>query len=179
MAGKPKALVVDEHAARRALDYLLSVRDELVAQDETVTADDQLMLDMLDAEGGDCMDVLRALLAAALDAEAMAEAIERRREDMYVRQQRNENRARRLLNIAAEATRKLGLTRLETEDATLSFRAGGKRIEIESEDMIPRRFLKTTETVDKAALKAFIAEGNTVPGVQIVQGPETHTVRTK
>ena len=65
--------------------------------------DQQLLADMLDAEGGDAMQVLERLVDASLEADAMADAAKARKADMAERQARFERRRDTLRSIAKSA----------------------------------------------------------------------------
>lgn len=140
--------------------------------------DDATFLDTLDGET-DAGDVADRLIAAALDAEAMAEAIKAQEADLKARRERIAARGeayRRQLLSLLDAT---GLKKLERPRATISRRAGLPSVRITDETAVPTQLCKTTITPDKAAIKAQLLAGEAVPGAEIVMGDDGVTVRTK
>ena len=63
--------------------------------------------------------------------------------------------------------------------ATISRRAGLPSVQITDEAAIPSQLCKTTVAPDKAAIKAQLLAGETVPGAQIVMGADGVTVRVR
>lgn len=140
--------------------------------------DADTFLDTLDGET-DAADIADRLLAALADADAMAEAIKSQEADMKARRQRYEARGdafRRQLFLLLDA---IGEKKLERPRATVSRRSGLPSVQITDETAIPSQLCKTTVTPDKAAIKAQLLAGETVPGAQIVMGDDGVTVRTK
>jgi len=75
----------------------------------------------------------------------------------------------------------MGLSKIELPAATLSIRAGSVSVQITDADAIPSQLctVKTTTAPDKKAIRAQIEAGETVPGAELVRGPDTLSVRTK
>jgi len=140
--------------------------------------DAEAFLDTLDGET-DAADIADRLLAELADAEAMAEAIRGQEADMKARRQRYDMRGeafrRQLLNLLDA----IGEKKIERPRATVSRRAGLPSVQITDEAAVPSQLCKTTVTPDKAAIKAQLMAGETVPGAQIVVGDDGVTVRTK
>lgn len=140
--------------------------------------DADAFLDTLDGET-DAADIADWLLAELADAEAMAEAIRGQEADMKARRQRYDMRGeafrRQLLNLLDA----IGEKKIERPRATVSRRAGLPSVQITDEAAIPSQLCKTTVAPDKAAIKAQLMAGETVPGAQIVVGEDGVTVRTK
>ena len=140
--------------------------------------DAEAFLDTLDGET-DAADIADRLLAELADAEAMAEAIRGQEADMKARRQRYDMRGeafrRQLLNLLDA----IGEKKIERPRATVSRRAGLPSVQITDEAAIPSQLCKTTVAPDKAAIKAQLMAGETVPGAQIVVGDDGVTVRTK
>ena len=140
--------------------------------------DAEAFLDTLDGET-DAADIADRLLAELADAEAMADAIRGQEADMKARSQRYDMRGeafrRQLLNLLDA----IGEKKIERPLATVSRRAGLPSVQITDEAAVPSQLCKTTVTPDKAAIKAQLMAGETVPGAQIVVGDDGVTVRTK
>ena len=87
---------VTTHDVSRARFLLEQVSTALLEADPQMRDDDALFLDMLDGEGADVLDLLRAALRASLDAEAQARACKGRMAQLAERQRRHEARAEAL-----------------------------------------------------------------------------------
>lgn len=140
--------------------------------------DDATFFDTLDGET-DIGDIADRLLAEALDAEAMADAIKAQEADMKARRDRMGARGdayrRQLLSLLDAAN----IKKMERPRATISRRAGLPSVRITDERAIPSQLSKIVSTPDKAAIKAQLLAGETVPGAEIVMGDDGVTVRTK
>lgn len=140
--------------------------------------DEVTFIDTLDGET-DAGDIADRLIAAALDAEALAEAIKAQEAELKARRDRITARGeayRRQLLSLLDAT---GLKKMERARATISRRAGLPSVRITDETAVPSQLCKTTVTPDKAAIKAQLLAGEAVPGAEIVMGDDGVTVRTK
>jgi hypothetical protein len=140
--------------------------------------DADAFLDTLDGET-DAADIADRLIAELADAEAMAEAIKAQEADLRSRRCRYEMRGdafrRQLLNLLDA----MGEKKIERPRATVSRRAGLPSVQITDEAAIPTQLCKTTVAPDKAAIKAQLMAGETVPGAQIVIGDDGVTVRVR
>src|SRR3954467_8891577 len=94
-----------------AIERAMSAAQQLIASlgDD---ADDALKLDMLEGET-DVLEVVKRLVRAALDAEAMAEAAKARQVDLAVRRTRFEARAESVRETAKAMLDALGVNRLQ------------------------------------------------------------------
>lgn len=140
--------------------------------------DGETFLDTLDGET-DAADIADKLLADMLGAEAMADAIRGEIADLTARRNRFDARGeaiRAQLMALLDAT---GEKKMERPRATISRRAGIASVQIIDETAIPSQLCKTTVAPDKAAIKAQLLAGETVPGAQIVTGSDSLAVRVK
>lgn len=140
--------------------------------------DGETFLDTLDGET-DAADIADKLLADMLGAEAMADAIRGEIADLTARRNRFDARGdaiRAQLLALLDAT---GEKKMERPRATISRRAGIASVQIIDETAIPSQLCKTTVAPDKAAIKAQLLAGETVPGAQIVTGSDSLAVRVK
>jgi len=163
----------------RARFILLQAAGSLEAQDAAIRDDAALFLDMLDAEGGDAVDLLRAALRTSLEAEAQAAACKARAAQLVERQRRHEARAVALAASVHQAMRDLGIPRLRDAEFTASRRDGVPRVEVSDASLLPGAFVRTKHEPDKAALLAALKAGQTIPGAILAQGDETLTVKVK
>jgi len=170
---------ITAHDVGRARFILLQAASGLEAQDPAIRDDAALFLDMLDAEGGDAVDLLRAALRASLEAEAQAAACKARAAQLAERHRRHETRAEALAAAVHQAMRELGLPRLRDAEFTASRRDGVVRVEVSDASLLPTAFVRTKQEPDKAALLAALKAGQTIPGAILAQGDETLTVKVK
>lgn len=140
--------------------------------------DEVTFLDTLDGET-DAADIADKLIAAMQEAEAMAEAVKAQEADLKARRARFEARGdafrKQMLHLLDAA----GMKKMERPAATISRRAGLPSVQITDESAVPSQLCKTTITPDKAAIKAQLLAGETVPGAVIVTGDDGVTVRVK
>ena len=134
---------------------------------------------MLDAEGGDALDMLRAGLRASLDAGAQARACKERMGQLAERQRRHEDRAAALHAAVHQAMRDLGIPRLRDPEFTAARREGSERAEVSSLDLLPERYVRLKREPDKAPLLAALKAGEDVSGAVLVRGEEILTVKVK
>ena len=170
---------VTTHDVSRARFLLEQVAHTLLDQDPSLRDDDTLFTDMLDAEGGDALDLLRAGLRASLDAEAQARACKERMGQLAERQRRHEDRAAALHAAVHQAMRDLGIPRLRDPEFTAARREGSERAEVPDVKLLPKRFVRVKEEPDKAPLLAALKAGEDVSGAVLVRGEETLTVKVK
>jgi hypothetical protein len=172
-------VAVTTHDVGRARFILLQAAGSLDAQDPAIRDDAALFLDMLDAEGGDAVDLLRAALRTSLEAEAQAAACKIRAAQLAERQHRHEARAAALAAAVHQAMRDLGIPHLRDAEFTASRRDGVVRVEVSDASLLPGAFVRTKHEPDKAALLAALKAGQTIPGAILAQGDETLTVKVK
>ena len=170
---------VSAHDVGRARFILLQTASQLEAQDPSIRDDDALFLDMLDGEGGDAVDLLRAAMRASLDAEAQAAACKARMGQIAERGLRHEVRAAALAAAVHQAMRDLGLPRLRDAEFTASRRDGVLRVEVADAALLPAAYVRTRTEPDKAALLAALKAGEAIPGAALAQGEETLAVKVK
>lgn len=170
---------VTTHDVSRARFILEQAATALLEADPQMRDDDALFLDMLDGEGGDALDLLRAALRASLDADAQALACKGRIGQLAERQRRHQARAEALQGAVHRAMRDLGLPRLRDPEFTASRREGGERVEVADPGLLPDPYVRTKREPDKAALLAALKAGEAIPGAVLARGDETLTVKVK
>lgn len=142
--------------------------------------DEEAFLDTLDGET-DALDLLDAEISAVQSDEALAKAIKSCESDLKTRRERIEMRAdahRKNLRLILGA---IGISKAERPAATVSIRPGTLSVRITDEAEIPSQLMRETVTraPDKAAIKAQIEAGETVPGAEMARGDDVLTVRVK
>ena len=170
---------VTTHDVSRARFILEQAANALLEADPQMRDDDALFLDMLDGEGGDALDLLRAALRASLDADTQARACKGRIGQLAERQRRHEARAEALAAAVHRAMRDLGLPRLRDPEFTASRREGGERVEVADPALLPPAYVRTRQEPDKAALLAALKAGQAIPGAALARGDETLTVKVR
>jgi hypothetical protein len=140
--------------------------------------DQETYLDTLDGET-DYLDVADALLRANVEDEALQSGLADVMKTMKARHDRIgariDARKAALLTLMNAADVK----KLERPVATVSRRAGSLSVRITDEADLPSqlRRVKTISEPDKIAIKAHLQAGETVPGAELVRGPDGVTIR--
>jgi hypothetical protein len=132
--------------------------------------DEQTVADTLEAENGDLIDKLCAVMAVALSMEAEAEQVQRFvLERAQARIVRLTKRAERLRQYALDAM--VGTNQVEVKQPDLHFRVrvNPPSVVIDDEKKLPMFFtvVKTVESIDKAAIKKALEAGEDVPGAHV------------
>ncbi len=126
----------------------------------------------------DVEELLARVLRAAVEADAMRKmGIER----MTALEERIERYAQRALNLRATAFAAmdaLGRKKVELPDLTASIRQNAPRLIITDETQIPLSLTKTTTVIDKAAVKAALANGP-VPGAELSNSLPSISIRVR
>jgi hypothetical protein len=142
--------------------------------------DEDLYQDMIEGET-DALDLLDSQIASMQNDEALAEAIKAQEANLKARRERIEWRADAHKKAALLIMNAAGLKKAERPRATISVRPGSVSVQITDEAEIPTQLMreKITRAPDKAAIKAQLEAGETVPGAELVRGAETISVRVK
>jgi hypothetical protein len=160
-----------------AMTALLRLRDELIAIDPEIEQDDRLLLDMLDAEGGDAVQIIERVIRASIEANALADAAKRRKQEIDERKARFERRRDALRRVALDALSALGVAKLEREDFTASIRAGQPHVVVTDIDALPDAFRRVKVEAEKALIHAAFKSGHSIPGAEISNTAPSLTVR--
>lgn len=142
--------------------------------------DEETYLDTLDGET-DALDLLDREIAAMQADEALSEAIKAREADLKVRRERIDMRAdahRKNLRLILNA---MGVPKAERALATVSLRPGTLSVRIVDEAEIPSQLMreKVTRAPDKAAIKAALEAGETIPGAELARGDDVLMMRIR
>ena len=142
--------------------------------------DEDLYQDMIEGET-DALDLLDSQIASMQNDEALAEAIKAQEANLKARRERIEWRADAHKKAALLIMNAAGMKKAERPRATISVRPGSVSVQITDEAEIPTQLMreKITRAPDKAAIKAQLEAGETVPGAELVRGAETISVRVK
>lgn len=140
--------------------------------------DAETFWDTLDGET-DALDIADHIIRHMQDDAALAAAAKAQAEALAMRAKRlasREGAHKKALLALLDAT---GQKKLERPCATVSRRKGSVSVNITNADDVPSQLctVKTVTTPDKTAIKKQIDAGETVPGAELVRGPDGVTVR--
>jgi hypothetical protein len=164
---------------RRAFEALTFARERLLAED-VGPEDQKLWADMLEGEAdGDPLAVIDRIIEGALDAEAMAEAVQQRRQDLAERKARHERRADRLRQTAQDMLTALDITTLSRAAYGASIGPGRAHVVITDEDRLPPDLVRIKREPNKDAIAKFLKAGEQVAGAELSNPQQVMTVRKR
>jgi len=152
---------------------------DLLAAYPELAEDEQLRADTIEGET-EAQAVLSRIISQALDAEAMAAAVQSRIDALKARQAASQRRREAMRRFAQRLMLAGGLKSVRLPEATLSISRGRDSIEITDEDALPSWAwsVDVVRKPSKTAIKEAIDAGVTVPGAQVRTGEQTLAVRT-
>lgn len=142
--------------------------------------DEETYADTLEGET-DVMELLDREITAMQADESLAAAIKAQVADLNIRRERIEMRADAHKRNLMLVLRHAALAKAERPRATVSIRPGSVSVAITNEADIPSQLMreKITRAPDKAAIRAQIESGETVPGAELVRGEDAIAVRVR
>lgn len=140
--------------------------------------DAQAFLDTLEGET-DALEIVDALIEADQEARAMAAAVAERIKDMQARKSRMEAASAAHRVALGQVLDAIGERKLTRPLATVSRTAPRAGLRITDEAALPSQLCRTKVEPDKAAIKAQLEAGETVPGAELATGPAGVMVRAK
>lgn len=179
MTDKPPS----QWAVGRVLDIVREMRERQIAQPAIDNDEGDLRTIYPDwaetSTAVDPNDVLRRLVRAAIEADSMDEAIERRIDDLRVRQERYVGRRKEYRASIAMVMQALELDRFTDTDATVTLRPNRGGALITSGDP-PDEYARITRAWDKTRAKQALLDGEVVENAALSQGGEPIlTIRSK
>jgi len=158
----------------------LSLIERIAAELAPYRDDEETYLDTLDG-ATDALDLLDREIASEQADRAFVAALADHIKALKARADRIDMRADARRKAQLLILNAIGLRKVERPLATLSLRAGSVSVQITDEAAIPSQLctIKTSTSPDKAAMRAQIEAGETVPGAELVRGDETLSVRIK
>jgi hypothetical protein len=126
----------------------------------------------------DVEELLARVLRAAVEAADMAGMIQRRVDELEIREARYKCRAENLRATAFAAMDALGRKKVELPDLTASIKQNAPRVVITDETLIPAELTRTTVAPDKTAIKAALAKGP-VPGAELSNSLPAISIRVR
>lgn len=142
--------------------------------------DEATFWDSLDGET-DVLDIADRVIARMQEDAALADAAAAQAAALASRAARLTARGTAHKAALLHLLDAAGQKKLERPAATISRRAGSVSVNITNEDDIPSQLMtvKTTTAPDKAAIKRAIEAGETIPGAELVRGPDSLIVKVK
>jgi len=168
-------------AMEQAMSVLMQLREELLTIDPSIVSDPRLYTDMLDAEGGNALDVFDRVIRSIIDNEDMVEAAKRRIEIIEERKARYEAVAAALRRKAKEALLTLGIEKRETEDFTAYMGKGKTKVLVPHPEKLPKgyRRITVTDVPDKDAIGKALMSGVAVEGAELSNAEPSFSIRTR
>lgn len=162
------------HALQQEAQAALALREALT---KLPGMDDDTVRDSIEGETG-LHEALAGAAAILTDCEVMQDGLEAKIEEFEARLKRYKDRDG-FVRAAIEQAMTIGnLKKHELPDCTLSLSLRGGGVVVTDEAIVPSRFWKPRDPeIDKAAIKAAIKDGETVPGASISSGSVSLTVR--
>lgn len=124
-------------------------------------------------------DTLADFIRAAMDDDALAEALSSRMKDMAERKSRLQARADKRRAIALALMSAVEMPRVEMPEFTASPRMSPPKVVVTEEALLPDAFVRVTKAPDKVALREALARGENIPGAMLGNGHLSLSVRTK
>lgn len=142
--------------------------------------DGDAFFDTLDGET-DVLDIADWMIGKLLDDEALSDAAAAQINDLVQRRMRMDMRINSMKGRLFTLLDATGAKKMERPRATISRRVGSVSVRITDEAAVPSQLctVKTITAPDKAAIKAQIEAGISVPGAELARGPDGITVRVK
>ena len=166
-----------EQALRSEITSYLILADELKALYADI--DDETLLDTLEGIS-DLPELVKAIVRSSLGDEVLIGALKQRVEDMQARLSRLKDRFDRKRELAAWAMENAEISKVESEDFTLSLRQGPPRLHVEDQDKLPVEFfIPQPPRLDRTGLIHALKRGDIIPGSNLVAGEMHIAVRTR
>jgi hypothetical protein len=154
-----------------------SIRDRIGAQDPQI--DEQTLADTVEGLT-DVLEILQAIVRAALADEAMVRGLKCLLSDMQGRLDRLQERAAKRRQIARDVMVELDLKKLNAPDFTVSIREGAPSLMVINEDEVPSIYWQPGEPLlRRQALADTLKQGSDVPGVALSNPEPVLSVRVR
>lgn len=143
---------------------------------DAIGDDDPDLIECIDAET-DVLDITDRLLGELGEAEAWEEAAKHMAERYALRAKRMAEKQRSLKKALGSILDATGEKSLRRPLATVSRTRPHTSVVITDEASVPTQLCRITKSPDKAAIKAQIEAGESVPGAELQQGAPGVAVR--
>lgn len=171
---------MNQHLVSNAVNDWSRMRERLLLQYPDLADDIETLNDTLEGIA-DLPDLLVAVMRQADEAEMLVTGIDARMDDLKARKDRLKRRSEAIRDAVCEAMQRADLPKIEAPDFTVSTRRMPPAVVVTDEGQIPPGYMKekVTTAPDKAAIKAALEAGETVPGCALNNGGVGLTVRRK
>lgn len=139
--------------------------------------DEAALLAALTAEGADIETILRRMIQAAIEADAMHDAVTLRMEEMGRRRERHGRRHDAYRGAAFAIMDALGMQRFADAEFTATIGKPRAAVVITDEAAVPGSYFDTVRKLRRADLSADVKAGVVVPGAQLTNSMPTLTIR--
>jgi hypothetical protein len=124
--------------------------------------------------------LIQGLIRSSLEDEVLIVALRHRVEDMQARLSRLKDRFERKREFASWAMSNAEITKMQTEDFTLSLRQGPPRLDVVDQEKLPDEyFIPQPQKLDRSGLTAALKRGDVIPGAVLVEGELHVAVRVR
>ena len=150
---------------------LTSEYSELLEMLEDADADEEIIRDTLESIEGEIEEKADAYAAIMTQMNAEAEMLALEAQRLTKRATSLLQRSDRMKTYLQRQLALIGLKKLKTKYHNFTVRTNAESLVLESAADIPERFLvrKTTETIDRAALKKALQAGEDIPGARLTR----------
>ncbi len=156
-----------------ALKMALSMDDAAGVDRDDLSADlDAYLTDLLPSKIDSYSHVLR-------DLDADISKLKAWEDDLRARRKAQESRKARLFDRLAAAMQAMDTKAIEGEVSKFVLVDSTPKVQVTDASVLPAEFIitKTTESVDKNAIKALIQRGEHVPGAALERGQHVRKIR--
>ena len=161
-------------ALERETKAALLIKDAIASAGEA--GDEDLLVGCIEGETG-LMEQIDRLLLRGSELAAMVGALDAQTKDIHARKARFKAGDDAIRAILFQVMTTVDLARLERPLATISVRAGSKRVAVLDEALLGDEFFKVERSVSLTAIKQAIDAGQEVLGAAIVQGEPSLMVK--
>ncbi len=142
-------------------------------------ADEETLRDT--TEGiSDLPQLVAEVIRSSLDDKSLAAALKARMDNMAMRRTRLLARADRKRDLAADAMRETSLRKILEPDLTLSLRPCPPSVVITDATLVPENYwIEQPAKLNRKDLRDVVLSGLDVPGTQVIDQPDTLSVRMK
>jgi hypothetical protein len=165
----------------RAFTALAEARQRLLAIDPTLVDDQPTYVDNLDGlSPGDPFGAVDKLIEASLEAELLAEAVQKREVELAARRKRFLQHREWCRDTARDFLTSLGISKLQRPSYTASVGLNSGKAHVpEDPSKLPPELTRIIIEPDKAAISAELKAGREVPGCSLGNRSPTITIRTR
>ncbi|MEQ8747372.1 siphovirus Gp157 family protein [Pyruvatibacter sp.] len=125
-------------------------------------------------------ELVAQVIRSSLDDKSLASALKARIDEMSLRRTRLLTRADKKRELAADAMRETSLRKILEPDLTLSLRPCPPTVAVTDEQLVPEDYwIAQPAKLNRKDLRERVLSGLAVPGTQVIDQPDTLSVRTK